>query len=123
MNEKNKGLLWGILSGSVIGFAAGLLLAPKNGKELRQDIAEGAKVVGDKTQQIAGIAYEQGSNIVNLFKDTAGTVIEDIRSWGKSDNGIDEEDEAVELAQISSFAGDEEFVFISDLQSEDSDLK
>ncbi|OZB96729.1 YtxH domain-containing protein [Paenibacillus sp. XY044] len=88
MKETNKSLLWGALVGSIVGSVTALLLAPKSGKELRQDIAEGARTVGGKTQEWAG-----------KVKDTAGNVIADIQSWRKSNA-----DEAGELAQISSFS-------------------
>lgn len=90
MKEKNKSLLWGALVGSIVGSVTALLLAPKSGKELRQDIAEGARTVGGKTQEWAG-----------KVKDTAGNVIADIQSWRKSKA---DGEEVGELAQISSFS-------------------
>jgi gas vesicle protein len=44
----HKFLYRGILAGSVFGAMAGLLLAPKSGKELRSDISEkGCEVFGE----------------------------------------------------------------------------
>ncbi len=71
MKEKNKSLLWGALIGSVVGSVTALLLAPKSGKELRQDIAEGARTIGTKTQEFAGKVSEQGVTLIERVKDTA----------------------------------------------------
>ncbi|MED5019711.1 YtxH domain-containing protein [Paenibacillus chibensis] len=109
MKEKNKSLLWGALIGSVVGSVTALLLAPKSGKELRQDIAEGARTVGSKTTELAGKVGEQGAFLIGKVKDTAGGVIQDIRGWRKSDaDDRDSEEAYEELAQISSFDGSEE---------------
>lgn len=96
MNEKNKSLLWGALVGSIVGSVTALLLAPKSGKELRSDIAGGARAVGGKTQEWAG-----------LVKDKAGNVISDIQTWRKTKLDGDE-DETEDIAQISSFADEDE---------------
>ena len=50
MKDSNKSLLWGALIGSVVGSVTALLLAPKSGRELRQDISEGARQVTEKGQ-------------------------------------------------------------------------
>lgn len=55
MKDSNKSLLWGALIGSVVGSVTALLLAPKSGRELRQDITEGARQVSEKGQELAGI--------------------------------------------------------------------
>ncbi|MGN7355732.1 YtxH domain-containing protein [Paenibacillus sp. SAF-054] len=102
MKEKNKSLLWGALIGSVVGSVTALLLAPKSGKELRQDIAEGAKTVGSKTTELAGRVGEQGAFLIGKVKDTAGGVISDIRSWRKSEDDQDDAEDSIGLAQISS---------------------
>lgn len=81
MKDSNKSLLWGALIGSVVGSVTALLLAPKSGRELRQDITEGARQVSEKGQELAGIVGEQSSQIVSKVKETADVVIQDIQSW------------------------------------------
>ncbi|WP_168119384.1 YtxH domain-containing protein [Paenibacillus sp. HB172176] len=49
-----KGFLFGAIAGGVIGSITALLLAPKAGKELREDISAGAHKVGDSTLKTAG---------------------------------------------------------------------
>ncbi|MGF9698289.1 MULTISPECIES: YtxH domain-containing protein [Paenibacillus] len=81
MKDSNKGLLWGALIGSVVGSVTALLLAPKSGRELRQDISEGARQVTEKGQELAVKVGEQSSQIVSKVKETADVVIQDIQSW------------------------------------------
>ncbi|MEC0128113.1 YtxH domain-containing protein [Paenibacillus pabuli] len=81
MKDSNKSLLWGALIGSVVGSVTALLLAPKSGRELRQDISEGARQVSEKGQELASKVGEQSSQIVSKVKETADVVIQDIQSW------------------------------------------
>ncbi|GIP27697.1 hypothetical protein J23TS9_28270 [Paenibacillus sp. J23TS9] len=124
MKEKNKSLLWGALIGSVVGSVTALLLAPKSGKELRQDIAEGAKTVGSKTTELAGKVGEQSVILIEKVKDTAGSVIQDIRGWRKSEADQEDSDEAFEMAQISSFGddGEQDLFFEKDSKQDAGDL-
>ncbi|MGQ8871541.1 YtxH domain-containing protein [Paenibacillus sp. TSA_86.1] len=87
MKDSNKSLLWGALIGSVVGSVTALLLAPKSGRELRQDISDGARQVSDKGQELAVKVGEQSSQIVSKVKETADVVIKDIQSWRCSSDG------------------------------------
>ncbi|MFC7680884.1 YtxH domain-containing protein [Paenibacillus sp. GCM10028914] len=101
MKEKSKGLLWGALIGSIAGSVTALLLAPKSGKELRQDIADGARQVGGKVQEVAEKVGEQGINLIGVVTDRAEGVISDIQAWrNKKDTWVADEEE---FANISSF--------------------
>lgn len=53
MISDKKGLdVWiGAAAGTILGAVAALLLAPKSGKELRKDIADGVHNLSEKTQQ------------------------------------------------------------------------
>lgn len=107
MKDSNKSLLWGALIGSVVGSVTALLLAPKSGRELRQDITEGARQVTDKGQELAVKVGEQSSQIVSKVKETADVVIKDIQSWRCSSDGkeirisaaIADTDKAVEVQE------------------------
>ncbi|MGG1879808.1 YtxH domain-containing protein [Paenibacillus cisolokensis] len=107
MKDKTKGLLWGVLIGSVAGSAAALLFAPKSGKELRGDIAEGTRNLGSKVQEVAGKVGEQGVQLIGLMTDRAEHVISDIQSWrsGKELWNDTEEDQVADkekVVQVSS---------------------
>lgn len=105
MNEKSKGLIWGVLIGGIAGSVTALLLAPKSGKELRQDIADGARQAGGKVQEVAGKVGEQGLNLIDLMTDRAEGVLSDIQSWRSKKEGWLADEQAA--AKISSFQNDE----------------
>ncbi|WP_308634825.1 YtxH domain-containing protein [Paenibacillus silvisoli] len=112
----SKSFLFGAIAGGVVGSVAALLLAPKSGKELRKDIADGAQVVSDHTVRIAGqvgdsttrIAKQVGNGVsvtAVKVKETAGSVIDNVRGWrsgSKEDSvvaeGLEEAGEFVQEA-------------------------
>jgi len=102
MSKGNKGWIWGAAIGTVVGSVTALLFAPKAGKELRKDIADGARQVGEKTSEVAGKVSEQGAQIIDKVKRTTGDLIEDFQEWrgGKSDGIVE--------VRVSSVADDEE---------------
>ncbi|RXZ82223.1 YtxH domain-containing protein [Paenibacillaceae bacterium] len=95
-NKSVKSFVYGIIAGGVAGAISALLLAPKSGKELRHDIAEGAQQAGERTVKIARQTKEATGRIVQQVGDytadltgkvkkTAGNVIGDIRSKRSTD--------------------------------------
>ncbi|TYP73915.1 YtxH domain-containing protein [Paenibacillus methanolicus] len=96
-NKANKGFLYGLLAGGVVGSLTALLFAPKSGKELRQDIADGAQQVGEQTARIAGqvgesttrLAKQVGSGasaIADKAKETTSNVIDSVRNWKRGED-------------------------------------
>lgn len=83
MKKDTKSLLWGALVGSVVGSVTALLFAPKPGKELRKDIAEGTTVAVDKVQEIAGATGEKTTELYSKAKDAVGSVVTEVKEWGK----------------------------------------
>jgi hypothetical protein len=62
IKRKHKsGVIAGLAAGAAIGAAAGVLLAPKSGKETRQDIKE-------KAVETAGIVKEKSTDAVGTIK-------------------------------------------------------
>lgn len=84
MSKGNKGWIWGAAIGTIVGSVTALLFAPKPGKELRKDIADGARQVGEKTGEIAGKVSDQGVHLAEKVKETAGNLIQDIQAWRES---------------------------------------
>ena len=103
MNNNKKNALWGVVVGSIVGSVTALLLAPKAGKELRKDIADGASTTLEKAQ---GIAAQAGDKSVELY-DKAKDVVVEVREWGKQRLGSEVE-ETVEVSGITTdeVAGD-----------------
>jgi len=94
MSEKRKSFLLGALVGSVVGSVAALLLAPKSGRELRQDIKEGAQQVSEKTTHVMKQVGEHTSSLVEAAKDK----VNNLREWRQNRRQEDEET----FAQIAS---------------------
>jgi len=105
VSKGNKGWLWGAAIGTVAGAVTALLFAPKAGKELRKDIADGARQVGEKTQEVAGKVSEQSTVLVGKVKEAAGGLISEIQSRLPAKDAEEEN-----MAQVSEFAADEESV-------------
>lgn len=83
MKKESKSLLWGILAGSVVGSVTALLLAPKPGKELRKEIAEGTTGAIDKVQDVAGQAGDKGAELYGKAKEAVETVVTEVKEWSK----------------------------------------
>lgn len=118
MKKDTKSLLWGVLAGSVVGTVTALLFAPKPGKELRKDIAEGTTGAIDKVQEIAGQAGEKTSELYGKAKEAVVSVVSEVKEWRNSSTESDDEaatvaisgiaEGAVEEAGISDLIADEE---------------
>ncbi|QGQ97482.1 YtxH domain-containing protein [Paenibacillus psychroresistens] len=104
-NVDGKDFIIGAVVGGLLGAMAALLLAPKSGRELRQDLTEQYGTISEKTQQIASTVSEKTQQIastvgektasiaksatthtnewVDKAKDVAGTVIDEVKIWSE----------------------------------------
>lgn len=106
MKKDTKGLLWGALVGTVVGSVTALLFAPKPGKELRKDIADGTAAGIEK---VHGIAVQAGDKSVELYdkaKDSIVHVVHEVREWGKSSS--DEVEEEIAVVAVSGIEAEAE---------------
>ncbi|MNW41396.1 YtxH-like protein [compost metagenome] len=123
--KDSKGWLWGAVIGTVVGSVTALLFAPKAGRELRKDIADGARQVGDKTQEVAskvsektqevaGKVSEQSVQLAGKVKDSAGELVNDIKNWRASKQADDEtlQISSVEDVNDADASADEETAVI-----------
>jgi gas vesicle protein len=71
MAKKSNGsdFVLGAMIGGLVGAATALFLAPKAGKELRENLNEQASVVKGKTSQYRTIAIEKGSEFADLARE------------------------------------------------------
>lgn len=126
----NKGgFLLGALAGGVIGSITALLLAPKSGKELREDITLQAQKVGDSTVQVANrvgdatsrFARDIGSGAAGLAdrtRQTAESVVSGIRgSRIQEGEGLANEEAVVTVSGLAQTEGEEQSFIASDVQS------
>ena len=76
-NQKNnsKDFLIGTLVGGIIGGVTAFLLAPKSGKELRDDISEQSVQLRNKGVEITSIAQERASSIVKTVSEQSNQVV------------------------------------------------
>ncbi|SPU02337.1 putative general stress protein [Bacillus subtilis] len=65
----SKDFLIGTLIGGIIGATTALFLAPKSGKELRDDLGSQAVALRDKTDKMTADAKEKGTQYVSIAKD------------------------------------------------------
>lgn len=89
MNAKD--LIGGLLAGAAIGVAIGLLLAPKSGKQTRQDLVSGSRKLSDSLMGTVDESLETFKNkfnsgvddVVKRGKDAVTSVGEKVRADGK----------------------------------------
>lgn len=68
MRNQGSDLLKGALLGGILGGAAALLLAPKSGEELREDIEGGYETLRDKAQRLTENLKETGHKCLHPFE-------------------------------------------------------
>ena len=67
--HKGGGYLRGLLTGVLVGAAAALLLAPKRGEEMRQDLSEGAGRWREKAEDLKGKAEDLSGRVSETAHD------------------------------------------------------
>ncbi|MBD2846007.1 YtxH domain-containing protein [Paenibacillus sp. IB182496] len=99
MTKKGSSFLIGVVAGAIAGTVSALLLAPKSGKELRKDVATGARQVGettgkfaerakDTTTRIASRVGEQSTRIADKTKETTKQLVDDVKGWRERRQGM-----------------------------------
>lgn len=82
MPGEGGGYLRGLVTGALVGAATALLLAPKRGEDIRQDLADSAGRLKEKAEDLTGhlsdTAHdlkERGSHLVENVRDRSGDFI------------------------------------------------
>jgi len=89
--RKSKYFIGGLLAGSVIGSLAGLLFAPKSGKELRKNISEKGSGMLEDTNELLENAKSKASEIISDAKKKAGELLDDgIKKFDSFTHGADD---------------------------------
>jgi len=126
-DEDNSGagsFLMGALVGGVIGAAAALFLAPKTGREMRDDFSEHAvqlknkgielsAVAKDKATEITSVAKEKTDGLTKSFQEQSGQIVDKVKSMTNKtsvpmDDGTasSEGEEAIDFVETTT--GDKE---------------
>ena len=94
-----KDFVIGALVGGIVGAAAGLLLAPKAGSELRGDVAHQAVNIKEKSVELSQQLKDQSTHLVDKVKSKtskAPTVFDDGTVSSEGEEPLDEVVSAVE---------------------------
>src|SRR5690625_7856660 len=84
----SKDFIIGTLIGGMVGASVALLFAPKSGRELRENLNEGAiqakdmayewkDVAQEKGSELKEVAYDKGSEVKKKAKDSTGKIEKD----------------------------------------------
>lgn len=73
-NVNTKDFLIGALIGGIVGAMTALLLAPKSGRELREDIHKQSHLLREKADYLKESAMDKGSELAALAKEKTGTI-------------------------------------------------
>lgn len=115
-----KDFVIGALVGGIVGAAAALLLAPKAGSDLRNDVAVQAVTLKEKGVELSGTAKEKTTQLSHQLKEQSSTLVEKVKAkTAKQPPAFDdgtvssegeeplEEDITVELTEAVEKAEDE----------------
>ncbi len=87
-NEVGGGFIIGLLTGAVLGVGLGMLLAPKAGADLRDELGEQARNLGTKASERYQRASEtatglagRGRKIVNQAREAVNRGAEEVRDY------------------------------------------
>lgn len=75
-SKSSKDFVVGAIIGSIVGAATALFMAPKPGKELRNDLNVQAKSLTEKTEKLRQTAMEKGSDLMEKGSGLTETVME-----------------------------------------------
>lgn len=73
-NSNGKDFIVGSLIGGLVGAATALLLAPKSGKEMRNNLGQQASMMKERTGKITNDALEKGSEFASVAKDKTSSL-------------------------------------------------
>ncbi len=81
MSENNvgKGIFLGLLAGGLLGAVAGMLFAPKSGKELRDDIRSRTNGYMDDADKYIADAKDKAKDLINEGKKKSEKLINDAK--------------------------------------------
>lgn len=75
-----KDFVIGALVGGIVGVATALLLAPKTGSELRNDVAVQAVTLKDKSIELSGTAKEKTAQLSTQLKEQSTSLVEKVKA-------------------------------------------
>lgn len=67
--QSGNGVLLGAIVGGAIGAVSALLLAPKTGAQLREDLSQACQTIGQKTKDIASTVGQSTRKLATAIKE------------------------------------------------------
>ncbi|HIW31971.1 MAG TPA: YtxH domain-containing protein [Candidatus Paenibacillus intestinavium] len=77
--SKSSGILLGTVIGGAMGIVATLLLAPKSGAKMREDLSHQYHSLCDKTKEIASTIGDKTKEIASTVGDTTKDIVESVK--------------------------------------------
>ncbi|QPQ34658.1 MULTISPECIES: YtxH domain-containing protein [unclassified Lysinibacillus] len=112
-----KDFVIGALVGGIVGAAAGLLLAPKSGKDLRSDVAVQAVNLKDKSADLSSTAKDKTVQLSKQIQEQSSQLVEKVKTLKTAKAPTVFDDGTV------SFEGEEPLEdFIDDAKSEQEEV-
>ena len=92
-----NGMVLGAVVGGIIGAAAALLLAPKSGKQMREDLGGQIQNISQKTKDVASNIRTQTKDIASNISSQTKDLASNLRSQAKEtmEDAVDKADKAV----------------------------
>jgi gas vesicle protein len=76
-----KDFIFGALLGGLVGSAAAVFLAPKSGREMRQDLGEQTVTLRQKSSSLAQLAKEKSGDLAKTVGDQSSNVVTRVKEW------------------------------------------
>ncbi len=73
-NSNGKDFIIGSLIGGLVGAATALFLAPRSGKEMRDNLGQQASMVKKRTGKMTNSAFEKGTDFAAVAKDKTSSL-------------------------------------------------
>lgn len=83
-----KDFVIGALVGGIVGAAAGLLLAPKAGRELRSDVATQAVTLKDKSMEFSSTAKDKTAQLSSQLKEQSTHLVDKVKAKTQKTNPV-----------------------------------
>ncbi|MCR8659699.1 YtxH domain-containing protein [Paenibacillus endoradicis] len=81
---RSSGILLGTVIGGAMGIVATLLLAPKSGAKMREELSNKYHSLCDKTKEIASTVGDRTREIASTVGDTTKDIVESVKEEASS---------------------------------------
>lgn len=94
LENQKKGPAIAALAGTLVGAAAGVLLAPKSGKALRNDISEGVTKAKDKSVEVSGNVKDKSTTFAQSVKTKSNDLVIKVKNLKQKNDSESKEEES-----------------------------